>query len=279
MDRTGVRRDAKHIELEYNQEKWPRVEGTIEAVVAREGDRPPLSRVLAGVARTEWFGKPSLSDREHVFGGRLCTVPGAVAFGGQSALVREHIIAACSEETDLVIELGAGWSWHLLSAWVGGAPRSATYVAAEYTEAGPPRVLAPRGLGSGPRIPRDRLRLPSAGTRRARASPARRGVTQHSIEQIQHVPDALFDAIRGVAERVSCLHFEPVGWQTEQDGRTGSSADLRRPSRLQPQPGGSPSLAGGGRPAATRRDLPRGRGHEPAKYHQHRPLARLAGQP
>ena len=47
----------------------------------------------------------------------------------------------------------------------------------------------------------------------------------HSIEQIPHLTPAFFEAVRSVADRVTVLHFEPVGWQVgpEHDGRGTSS--------------------------------------------------------
>jgi hypothetical protein len=47
--------------------------------------------------------------------------------------------------------------------------------------------------------------------------------TAHSIEQIPKVRPELIEAIRGVADRVTCLHFEPVGWQVESQEREGST--------------------------------------------------------
>ena len=59
--------------------------------------------------------------------------------------------------------------------------------------------------------------------------------TAHSIEQIPYVSVDLFAAIRGIAKRTTCLHFEPVGWQVrESDGNTGSG-----------QPGSSRAYASG----------------------------------
>ena len=223
MERTGLKRDAAHVEREYNQEKWPSVRREIEAAVAREGEGPQLSRVLSSVARTQWFGEASLAEHEHIFGGREATVPTAVAFGGQSALVREHVLASCLQDTDLIIELGAGWSWHLFSAWVGGGPRSAVYVAAEYTESG--RRASAQLADLDPALDFRAIEFDYREPTFDSLDRGRHAVlfTQHSIEQVAQVPESLFDAIRSVADRVSCIHFEPVGWQAEQRDRTGSS--------------------------------------------------------
>jgi hypothetical protein len=224
MERRATQRDAAHVDREYNQEKWPEVDRAIREIAGSEAN-PRLDRVLTGVARTQWFGAPSLTEREHVFGGQVSTVPSVVAFGGQSAMVREMVIAACTDETDLVVELGAGWAWHLLSAWLGGGPANAGYVAAEYTEAGRQAATRLAALDSDldfKAIPFDYNEPAFDGLDHARHAVV---FSQHSIEQIPQVRPELFAAIRGLADRVTCFHFEPVGWQADQEGRSGSSAE------------------------------------------------------
>ncbi len=220
--RPPVTRDAAWVEREYNTEKWPAIDRAVARIVGSEPE-PRLDRVLWQVAREQWSGLDPTEDHDHVFGGKQTRVPTVAAFGGQITLVRELVLSACTSSTDLVLELGAGWAWHLLSVWVHGGPAEAAYVAAEYTEAG-------RAAGS-------RLAaLDSSLDFRAVAfnynepeldglPKARHAVvfTQHSIEQIPHVRPELFEAIRGVADGVTCLHFEPVGWQEPHGGRTGSS--------------------------------------------------------
>ena len=136
MERTGLKRDAAHVEREYNQEKWPSVRREIEAAVAREGEGPQLSRVLSSVARTQWFGEASLAEHGTSSAGERPPSPPPLPSAARAPSSARRGSPAASQDTDLIIELGAGWSWHLFSAWVGGGPRSAVYVAAEYTESG-----------------------------------------------------------------------------------------------------------------------------------------------
>jgi hypothetical protein len=49
--------------------------------------------------------------------------------------------------------------------------------------------------------------------------------TAHSIEQIPHVKPELVEAIRRVAREVTCLHFEPVGWQLDHYSDVGSTRE------------------------------------------------------
>ena len=224
MEPSKTNRNAAHVNREYNEEKWPAIDRTIQEVIADEAT-PRLDRVLHRVVRTQWFGEPSLAAHEHVFGGTMAVVPSVIAAGGESALVRESVIAAATDETDLVVELGSGWAWHLLSAWIGGGPADATYVAAEYTEAG--RRAASRLASLDADLNFEAVAFDYNEPDLGGLPSARHAVvfSQHSIEQIPRVRPELFTAIRGVADRVTCLHFEPIGWQAEQDGRPGSSAE------------------------------------------------------
>ena len=219
-----VTRDAAWVEREYNREKWPAVDRAVEQISSSER-QPRLDRVLGRVARLQWSDADLTEDREHVFGGQGAGVPTVVAFGGQSALVREFVLSECTSTTDLVVELGAGWAWHLLSIWVHGGPATATYVAAEYTDAG--RSAASRLAALDPTldfraVPFDYNEPALSGLPDARHAVV---FTQHSVEQIPQVPPALFEAVRALADQVTCIHFEPVGWQAGDQSRAGSSQD------------------------------------------------------
>jgi hypothetical protein len=216
----AVVRDAHWIEREYGREKWPAIESLVEEVAAREDD--PF-RLVSEVARRERYPDGPLEPVEAVFGGGKAEVPASVVRGGYQALIVDTALDHCSADTDLVVELGSGWGRNLFLAWFAGGPRSARYVAAEYTEAGR-RVAARLGaLAPGldlASIPFDYhapdLELVSTG-RRALV------FTAHSIEQIARLPDAVVDQIRGLADEVTCVHFEPVGWQFRERELEGSS--------------------------------------------------------
>ena len=215
-----VVRDADWITREYGREKWPAIERLVDEVAAREDD---LLRIVSEVARHERYPGGPLEPVEAVFGGARAEVPAAVARGGYQALIVDTVLAQCSADTDLVVELGSGWGRNLLLAWLAGGPRRARYVAAEYTAAG--RRVASR-LGSlAPgldlaSIPFD-YRAPDLGL----VGAGRRALvfTAHSVEQIAHLPGSVIDRVRGLAEDVTCVHFEPVGWQFRDRALEGSS--------------------------------------------------------
>jgi len=217
-----LRRDHSWIEREYGAEKWPAVERLIEQQIAAE-PRPDLGRVLRRVAREQWRTADPLAGRRAVIDGREVQLPRSATFAAQQGLIVDVLLDACSPRTGLVVELGAGWAWHLLSLWSGGGPGTATYVAAEYTAAG--RRAAARLAALDARL---RFRAVEFDYREPDLRTLGRVqeavvFTQHSVEQVDGLPDSLFTTIRGLADRVTCVHFEPVGWQCEAGGRAGSS--------------------------------------------------------
>jgi hypothetical protein len=218
-------RDGARVAREYGEKKWPAVERTIAEVTAREEPGATLARVVAAVARNDWFGATSPSaEADAVVGGKLVRMPQSAAMGAYQHLVVETLLEACEPAPELVVELGAGWGRNLCSLWLAGAPREARYVAAEYTDAG--RRAAERLAALEPE-----LRLESHPFDFTSADLSALGRVEralvfsvHAIEQVPHVERPLFDAVRGLAQEVTCFHFEPVGWQCEGE-REGSSAE------------------------------------------------------
>jgi acyl carrier protein len=217
-----VRRTREWIEREYGREKWPAIERVIEKEYGEEPDAG-LARLLGRVAGSQWRDGDALAVRQFAAGRGAVELPLAGAHGAAQGIILDVVADACTERTDLIAELGAGWGWHILTLWAKGGPRQASYVAAEYTAAG--RRAAARLGGLDPRlrfsaVPFD-YNAPSLDGGGARHAVV---FSVHSIEQIPYVTPSVFDAIRGLAPRVTCVHFEPVGWQVEGHDRSGSSS-------------------------------------------------------
>jgi hypothetical protein len=217
-------RTRERVEQEYGQEKWPAMQRRIEALIASEPDIG-LARAVSSVARSQWPHDDPFGTRAFTVDGDETQLPPAGGFGAAQFIVQDLIADACGEDTDLIVELGSGFGWHILTAFATGGPREATYVAAEYTQAGREAAQLLASLD-------DRLRFRAIEfdyhePRFEGLGHARHAVvfTAHSIEQIPQVRPELFAAIRGLADRVTCLHFEPAGWQVEgHDGHGSSSA-------------------------------------------------------
>ena len=220
-----VRRDADWIEREYGREKWPAVERLIEDEIAGESPDPDLARVLGRVIRRERYSPDPGDVQEVVFGGTPARVPQSVAFGAQHGLIVDAVAGACTPSTDLVVELGAGWARYLLALWTSGGPVDATYVAAEYTEAG--RRASERLARIEPELRFQSVPFDYTEPRLDGLPEAEEAVvfSVSSVEQVPHLPESLFPALAGVARRVTAFHFEPVGWQMDPSPRSSSSRE------------------------------------------------------
>lgn len=221
-----VRRTREKVQEEYGQEKWPAMERLIEREIEAEPDAG-LARILYRCAAS-WWRRPEgpFAPRDFVVDGAPVSLPLGGAYGAAQTIILDAVADAVTDETDFVVEMGSGWGWHILTAFTSGGPRNATYVAAEYTEAG--RRCAARLAQLDEHLRLEAVPFDYHEPSFAQLGRGRHAVvfSAHSIEQIPHVTPALFEAIRGLAERVTVLHFEPVGWQVgpEHDGRGTSSA-------------------------------------------------------
>jgi hypothetical protein len=219
-----VTRTRGHVEREYGREKWPAVERLIQEEKEAEPDAG-LPHMLGRVVRAQHRTANRLEPAPFVLDGELARIPASGAFGATQFVIQDLLAEVCTPATDLIVELGSGWGWHILSTWVCGGPRAATYVAAEYTAAGRRAAASLAELDE---------RLDFRAIYFDYHEPGLEGLgrrahavvfTAHSIEQIPYVEPGLFEVISGAAQRVTCLHFEPVGWQVEgHDGR-GSSRE------------------------------------------------------
>jgi hypothetical protein len=219
----SVRRTNEWIQREYGSEKWPEVERLIEHEIASEPDIT-LSRALERVARQfEWKASTPLKLEDCVIGDAAVRMPRSAAFGAARGLIADTLHHHTRPDTRLVVELGSGWGWHLLTFWLSGGPRDAEYVAAEYTQAGRRAATRLAGLDSQLRFRAVEFdyhepTVPSVDEAHAIV------YTQHSVEQIPAIKPEVIAAMAAAAPSVTGIHFEPVGWQIR-ESEAGSSRE------------------------------------------------------
>jgi hypothetical protein len=180
--------------------------------------------VLRLVAREQWRGGDPLECSPAIVGGQLVEIPPSGAWAAEQGILLEALLRACVPGTDLIVELGSGWAWHLLSLWSAGGPPDARYVAAEYTEAGRGASEALASLD--PHLDFTALPFDYNDPDLSAVPPAEHALvfTVNSVEQVPRLDPAVFDAIRGLAGQVTCVHCEPVGWQLDADAAGSSRA-------------------------------------------------------
>ncbi len=127
--------------------------------------------------------------------------------------IADLVAGYCNADTKRIIELGSGWGINLLYLWLGGAPRTATYVAMEYTETG--REVTQLLAGTETDLA---LTIHPFDYHRPDLSEFRTGertvvFTSYSIEQITHLSDALFEELLAIPGLDRVIHVEPISWQ------------------------------------------------------------------
>jgi hypothetical protein len=130
------------------------------------------------------------------------------------ALVNAALFESCSDETESVVELGAGDGMNLCEFWLTASPRQARYMAFEIASTG---RLCAELLGT--LDPRIHLSAHAFDyyTPNYEPIPDRQKhmlvFTISSIEQIKELPKAVIEDLLDKADAVSGVHFEPIGWQ------------------------------------------------------------------
>jgi len=114
---------------------------------------------------------------------------------------------------DAIIELGCGYGRNLFEIFFNGGPRDVPYFGGELTESG---VAIARELAAlEPRMDATFFRFDHLKPDLSALPPMDRALvmTVHSLEQVKHIAPEFFLAVSGIARAVSCLHFEPFGFQ------------------------------------------------------------------
>lgn len=199
-----VIRDSRHIEREYGQEKWPSIAESLRS------SEVPLEVALNTISLPDPTRERTIS-----IGDSRVDVPDLFAMKGYLGWVAGQI-ASHSRHVEAVIELGSGWGRILANAFLSGANPDAVFVAGEYTEAG---RAAARYLGA---LRSDWTLKSVSFDYRALTLPLERFasatvVTVHSVEQVPTLSAGFVDFVRGLADEVTCIHLEPIGWQIRRE--------------------------------------------------------------
>lgn len=207
-----------HLVREQYEDHWGIVRDHARQFVAAEPDN--LARVvnlcLAALAdrprKTRWLRGRKISA---ILAGR--TIPPRLSPRCIDTITRVAITdlvgSYCDTTTTRIIELGSGWGTNLFYLWLSGAPRSAAYVALEYTEVG--REVTQLIASTDQRL--------SLTTRsfdyyhpdlsEYRTNDKTIAFTCYSIEQITNLGDSLFEELLAIPGLDRVIHVEPVSWQ------------------------------------------------------------------
>lgn len=132
------------------------------------------------------------------------------------------------QKFDAVVELGSGFGEHLIDLFYRGGPKNIPYYAAEYTKSGVD--LAKMFVSLNPSLPLVPFYFDYKNPDLTAIKEKGRILvfTSHSIEQVTEISADLFSYLSGCADEVVCIHFEPFGFQIEDE-----SEDKGEASKLQ----------------------------------------------
>lgn len=114
---------------------------------------------------------------------------------------------------EAIVELGCGLGHNLIELFYRGGPQNIPYYGGEYTES---------GVNAAKMLAQLRKELPLIPFRFDYKNPNLSIVkekknlfifTSHSIEQVSKISPELFYTLTSAAEQVTCIHFEPFGFQ------------------------------------------------------------------
>lgn len=158
-------------------------------------------------------------------------------YGVRTAFSPMRYLAERIGDANVVVEFGSGWSANLFQLYLLlGNQRSEglKYIGAEYTEAGRGggSVLAAHdGRIDYTAVPFDWTQ-PDLSFLADLPRPLKVvAFSHHSIEQVERISEKFHPGLRDIADELTVVHFEPVGWQRDAElleRRVADDADYYR---------------------------------------------------
>ena len=118
---------------------------------------------------------------------------------------------------DAIIELGSGFGQNLIELFYMGGPRDIPYYAGEVTESGCDTARMLAGLNDELMLTAFQFDYTAPDLSAVKEHGNFLVFTAHSIEQVAEIPDNLFSIIAAHGKTVTGIHFEPFGFQIEDD--------------------------------------------------------------
>lgn len=215
LGQSRICRNHQWVDREYGREKWPAM---LDRIREHDYALPQALHRVTVLPDETW---------QIVLNGYRVDVPASLADAAYRGWIA-RTVARHAVGVDAVVELGAGWGRNLFGCWLASGPSSTRYFAAEYTEAG--REAASMLARRAPELRFQALDFdyhdPALDLPRFNKLVV---FTAHSVEQIPTLPDTFVHFVRSLADQITVLHFEPVGWQiTGGDGTYAVQNDYNR---------------------------------------------------
>lgn len=197
--------------------QWKPFHDAIESIIQHETS---LSRALSLAVRRGPAPPIVYDPVRFISCGEVINISAPGAGGIYGKILHKSMLDICTDETDIIVELGSGWGNYLFGLWLTGGPRDARYYAGEITEMG--RACTSLLKTIEPGIDITPFHFDYFNPEYSSIKPGREAVvyTSHSIEQIPELPREVITRILETADRVRGLHLEPIGWQVHRQRGT-----------------------------------------------------------
>jgi hypothetical protein len=172
-----------------------------------------LSRVVKKMQDALTIKRPQEIDKA-VFLGKLKKVPSEIITPWRDSLALTLLTKNCSQDIDCVVEMGSGPALFLFKFWLTNGPLDADYYALEITQAG--RLCVSIMSCIEPNLKLKPLFFDYQNPDFSALRNKYKNVlifSKGSIEQIQTLRDVFFEELLSISKQLTCVHYEPVGWQ------------------------------------------------------------------
>jgi SAM-dependent methyltransferase len=200
----------------------------LEVYVDENAGEKELSRFIHRVVQS-WRQLEGIQPAEALAYGRKVELPACALVPVRNSIIFDQLAARLSSSRPTrVVEIGCGLGHNLFLFYLSGcASLQVSYVGLDITSA---------AVRLATRI-RDLFRLEQFDFRRHNMHDSDIGLewfdgdtlfyTAHAIEQVPEIQASLIESMLRVSPRVSCVHFEPVGFQLESNSRHGEVGATR----------------------------------------------------
>lgn len=157
-------------------------------------------------------GAPAVTKNS--FLGNQLTLP---AYADLSVIVANWIVDLIDDGCSGIAELGCGYGRNLFNIHHLGGPKGIPYYAAEYTESGQALASLLASLDDTIDLRVDHFDHTAVDLRFIDDSNHLFAFTCHSIEQVAEIPGSYFEDLARSVKKLTCIHFEPFGFQVSTD--------------------------------------------------------------
>ena len=119
-------------------------------------------------------------------------------------------------EFEAVVELGSGYGQNLIELYYHGGPKGIPYYAGEYTESGVELAAQLFSLIDDEAFVSFPFDIEAPDLSAVKERKKIFIFTRHALEQVEKIPEDFFATLASHAKEVTCVHFEPFGFQLKE---------------------------------------------------------------